>query len=78
MEGSVVLLSLPTSIEYLIIYTAASKIGVITAGINPRLKAPERESICGIVEPDLVIATSELLDGIPTDASVEIIELAES
>ena len=78
MEGSVVLLSLPTSIEYLIVYIAASKIGVITAGVNPRLQARERESICEITEPDLVIATSELLDGISTDTSVEIIELAES
>ena len=78
VEGSIVLLSIPTSIEYLIIYIAASKIGVITAGVNPRLKAPERESICEITEPDLVIATSELLDGISTDTSVEIIELAEN
>ena len=78
IEGSIILLSLPTSIEYLIVYIAASKIGVITAGVNPRLQAPERESIFEITEPDLVIATSELLDGIPIDASVEIIELAES
>ena len=77
-EGSIVLLSLPTSIEYLIIYIAASKIGVITAGVNPRLQPPERESICEITEPDLVIATSELLDGFSADTSVEIIELAES
>ena len=78
IEGSIILLSLPTSIEYLIVYIAASKIGVITAGVNPRLQALERESIFEITEPDLVIATSELLDGIPIDTSVEIIELAES
>ena len=77
LEGSIILLSLPTSIEYLIAYIAASKIGLITAGVNPRLKAPERKSICEIAEPDLVIATSELLDGIPTDISTEIIEPAD-
>jgi len=78
VEGSLILLSLPTSIEYLIAYIAASKIGVITAGINPRFKAPERESICEIAEPDLVITTTELSHGISTDIPVEIIEIAEN
>ena len=62
IEGSIVLLSLPTSIEYLIIYIAASKIGVVTAGVNPRLKALERRAICEITEPDLVITTLDLSD----------------
>ena len=45
IEGSIVLLSIPTSIEYLIIYIAASKIGVITAGILPlNIYVAERES----------------------------------
>ena len=78
MEGSIVLLSLPTSIEYLIIYIASSKIGVITAGVNPRLKALERRAICEIAQPDLVITTSDLSDGIPPDISVEIIEINEN
>tara|TARA_B100000686_G_scaffold56955_1_gene61188 strand:- start:983 stop:2482 length:1500 start_codon:yes stop_codon:yes gene_type:complete len=78
MEGSIVLLSLPTSIEYLIIYIAASKIGVITAGVNPRFKALERRAICEITEPDLVITTLDLSDGIPTDFSVETIEITEN
>ncbi len=78
LEGSIILLSLPTSIEYLIIYIAASKIGVITAGVNPRFRASERKSICEITEPDLIIATSELSDGIPKDLSVEITEITEN
>jgi acyl-CoA synthetase (AMP-forming)/AMP-acid ligase II len=78
VEGSLILLSLPTSIEYLIAYIAASKIGVITAGINPRLKAPERESICEIAEPNLVITTIELSYGISPEIPVEIIEIAEN
>lgn len=78
LEGSIILLSLPTSIEYLIIYIAASKIGVITAGVNPRFRASERKSICEITEPDLIIATSELSDGIPKDLSVEIAEITEN
>ena len=77
-EGSIVLLSLPTCVEYLIVYIAASKIGAITAGVNPRLQALERKSIFEITEPDLVISTTELLDGIPSDAYIEVIELAES
>ncbi len=78
IEGSIVLLSLPTSIEYLIIYIAASKIGVVTAGVNPRLKALERRAICEITEPDLVITTLDLSDGIPTGISVETIEITEN
>ena len=78
LEGSIVLLSLPTSIEYLIIYIAASKIGVVTAGVNPRLKALERRAICEITEPDLVITTLDLSDGIPTGISVETIEITEN
>ena len=77
-EGSLLLLSLPASVEYLIIFIAASKIGAITTGINPRLKSTERKSICEIAEPDLVIATTELLDGIPSDISVETVEISDN
>ena len=77
-EGSLLLLSLPASVEYLIAYIAASKIGAITTGINPRLKSTERKSICEIAEPDLVIATTELLDGIPSDISVETVEISDN
>ena len=77
-EGSFLLLSMPTSIEYLLAYIAASKIGAISAGINPRLKALERKSISEIAEPDLIVATDELTAGIPTDMSFEIIKISEN
>ena len=36
-EGSVLLLSLPSGLPYLVAYLAAAKLGAITAGVNPRL-----------------------------------------
>ena len=41
-EGSVVGLSLPSCIEYIVSYIALAKVGAITAGINPRFTSWER------------------------------------
>ena len=41
-EGDVVALTLPSSIDYIVAYLAASKVGGITAGVNPRANRPSR------------------------------------
>ena len=76
-EGSLLLLSIPSGIEYLLLYIAAAKLGIITAGINPRLKKTERLSITEASGPDLILATEDLTDGIPNDYKVEILYIAE-
>jgi acyl-CoA synthetase (AMP-forming)/AMP-acid ligase II len=58
--GDVVALVLPALPEYPVAYVAAAKVGAITAGVNPRLSAPERAAVLDIAEPRLVLATAEL------------------
>ena len=75
--GSVLLLSLPSGTDYAVAYLAAAKVGATTAGANPRLRARERRLLVDTVEPDLVLATGALSEGIPTAQRVEIVEPCE-
>jgi acyl-CoA synthetase (AMP-forming)/AMP-acid ligase II len=54
-EGDVVALALPPSVEYVILYLAAAKIGAITAGVNTRLTAVERHEVLRRADPALVV-----------------------
>ena len=53
--GDVVALRLPSTTPYVIAYVAAAKVGATTAGINPRLAAPEQETLVELAEPALVL-----------------------
>ena len=55
LEGSVVGLSLPSCIEYIVSYLALAKVGAITAGINPRFTSLERSKTLSTLKPNLVI-----------------------
>jgi acyl-CoA synthetase (AMP-forming)/AMP-acid ligase II len=68
-EGDVVALVLPPGPEYLLAYCGAAKVGAITAGVNDRLSAREREAVLGVADPKLVIA-------VPAAASLDAV-LAE-
>jgi acyl-CoA synthetase (AMP-forming)/AMP-acid ligase II len=59
--GDVVALVLPPSVEYLLGYCAAAKLGAITAGVNDRLSTREREAVLAVAEPKLVVAELEEL-----------------
>ena len=59
-EGSVVALVLPPGPEYLLSYLAAAKLGAITAGVNDRLSARERDGVLERAAPKLVIAAPGL------------------
>ncbi len=67
IEGSVVALVLPSCIDYAVCYVAASKLGAITTGINPRLAPSERAAVVEQAGPDLVISTEDLADGLDPD-----------
>ncbi len=54
-RGSVVALLLPSSIEYMICYAAAVRLGAVTSGINLRLGAPEVDSILDRTRPVVVV-----------------------
>ena len=68
-EGDVVALVLPPGPEYLLAYCAAAKLGAITAGVNDRLSARERDAVLDLADPKLVIAVpaAASLDGVLTD-----------
>src|SRR3954451_15437506 len=53
--GTVVVVVLPSSIDYAVCYQAAMRLGAITSGINPRLGAREVASIMERAQPALVV-----------------------
>jgi acyl-CoA synthetase (AMP-forming)/AMP-acid ligase II len=67
-EGDLVALVLPSVPDYVVAYAAAAKLGAVTAGVNPRLTAPERASVLAIARPALVVATADLAPA-PGDAA---------
>jgi acyl-CoA synthetase (AMP-forming)/AMP-acid ligase II len=57
--GDVVGLILPAGPEYLLTYAAVSKLGAVTAGVNDRLAARERDAIVDLAGPRLVVTTDD-------------------
>ena len=58
--GDVVALVLPPVPDYVVAYLAAAKVGAVTAGVNHRLSAPEREVVLEAAAPRVVLCTAEL------------------
>ncbi len=54
-HGSVVCLLLPSSIDYMVCYAAAARLGAVTSGINPRLGPAERASIVERTRPAVLV-----------------------
>lgn len=54
-RGRVVCLWLPSSIDYMVCYAAAAKLGAVTSGVNPRLGAGEVRSILGRTTPVVTV-----------------------
>jgi acyl-CoA synthetase (AMP-forming)/AMP-acid ligase II len=59
-KGDVVLLWLPSGIDYATCYAAAAMMGAITAGLNPRLGRREIASILDQTNPALIVADDRL------------------
>jgi acyl-CoA synthetase (AMP-forming)/AMP-acid ligase II len=57
--GDVVALAMRSGPAYVVAYSAASKLGAVTAGVNERLSAPEKAACLERVRPRLVITDSE-------------------
>ncbi len=60
--GTVVCLLLPSSIDYMVVYSAVVRLGAVTSGINLRLGAPEVSSILERTRPVVTVVD----DGAPT------------
>jgi acyl-CoA synthetase (AMP-forming)/AMP-acid ligase II len=54
-EGTVAALTMPSSIDYVVAYLALAKLGAITAGVNPRMSAAERDRVLERLQPDLIL-----------------------
>ncbi|MBB2773172.1 UNVERIFIED_ORG: acyl-CoA synthetase (AMP-forming)/AMP-acid ligase II [Mycolicibacterium obuense] len=61
-KGDVVMLWLPSGIDYATCYAAAAMIGAITTGLNPRLGRREIESILQQADPALIVVDEQLPD----------------
>ena len=57
--GDVVGLVLAPGVEYLVAYLAAARLGAITAGVNHRLTAAERQAVLAVADPVLVLDSLE-------------------
>ena len=55
VRGSVVCLLLPSSIDYMVCYAAAARLGAVTSGINLRLGADEARSILLRTQPSVTV-----------------------
>ena len=55
IRGSVVCLVLPSSIDYMVCFAAATRLGAVTSGINPRLGSHEVRSILERTRPTVTI-----------------------
>jgi acyl-CoA synthetase (AMP-forming)/AMP-acid ligase II len=64
-EGDVVALVLPSTVDYVVAYLAAARVGAATAGVNPRLTPPERAAVLDVADPALVLTTAALAEGAP-------------
>ncbi len=53
--GDVLGLVLPPSVEYMVSYLAAARLGAITAGVNHRLTRAEQQKLLDLVGPSLVL-----------------------
>jgi acyl-CoA synthetase (AMP-forming)/AMP-acid ligase II len=55
-QGDRLVLRVPSDSGYVVAYSAAAKLGAITAGINPRLAPPEQEALVALAEPRVVLS----------------------
>ncbi len=59
-KGDVVMLWLPSGIDYATCYAAAAMIGAITTGLNPRLGRREIEAVVHQADPALIVVDERL------------------
>lgn len=74
-QGGVLALVLPPSPEYAVAYLAAAKLGAITAGVNDRLTAAEREAVLDRADTQLVLTAP---GAAPHDRDAIVVEPATS
>jgi acyl-CoA synthetase (AMP-forming)/AMP-acid ligase II len=69
--GDVVLLRLPSDSSYVVAYAAATKVGAVAAGVNPRLAPPEQEAVAAVAGGTLTLDDPAQLAELARPGSVE-------
>ena len=64
-EGSVAALMMPSGVEYVVAYLALAKLGAITAGVNTRMSADEKQRVLDRLQPDVVLESIPYAGGTP-------------
>jgi len=67
-EGDVVALVLPQSVEHMVTYIAAARIGALTTGVNTRLSEHEQHTVLALAAPKLVVRTLAQARGLAVNA----------
>jgi acyl-CoA synthetase (AMP-forming)/AMP-acid ligase II len=75
--GDLIGLLLPSGPAYVVAYTAAAKIGAVTAGVNDKLSPPERRRCLEIARPRLVLASPGLARTTDVSTSDDVGEIVE-
>jgi acyl-CoA synthetase (AMP-forming)/AMP-acid ligase II len=61
-QGDRVVLRLRSDSRYIVAYSAAAKLGAVTAGVNPRLAPPEQEALVALADPAVVLVGADEVD----------------
>jgi acyl-CoA synthetase (AMP-forming)/AMP-acid ligase II len=72
--GDVVAAVLPSDAEWVALAVAADRAEVVLATVSPVLAPPERSALVELADPDLVVASSDLLDGLSSHRRVAVLE----
>ena len=64
-EGDVVALTLPSGGDWLVAAVALARLGAVIAGVSTAITAVERRDLVELVEPALVLAGPDTVDGLP-------------
>ncbi len=75
-EGDLVALVLPSSPDYVVAYAAVAKLGAVTAGVNPRATAHERNAVLAAARPALVVAADSLAADLSADVRHVVVDVA--
>lgn len=67
--GDVVALRLQSRSTYVVAYAACSKIGAITAGVNPRLAQPEQDAVVSLARPAMTLHSEDDVDALARSAT---------
>ena len=71
-SGDTVALSMHSGPRWLVAATAVNRLGATIAGISPVLPATQRAELTDLVDPALVLAEEDLVDGLPLRRAVAV------